>query len=230
MLRGCLLALIILTFAYRCIPDALPPPLNSATVLAFAQSRRSLDFALKQPYRNFSLSSLFLLLSGDVALNPGPRSIYPCGICEQEVTFECKAIRCDNEKCNIWFHHTCVEIDSREYSLLGRSTVQWLCPRCDGINCDKFTFNSFELSCYNSFSPLSGVGSPHTPHSFNSAYTFSPKHTSSPQKKCHRNSQTSPDPSFSNSSPYSSNRSSRNCRPPKKIQLKNSQRQLPECF
>lgn len=211
MLRGCLLVLLTVTFVYRCIPDALPPQLNSTTVQIFAQSRRSLSHVLKQPLRNDSLSTLFLLLSGDVQLNPGPRApIYPCGICEQEVTFECKALRCDNEKCNIWFHHSCVDVDSREYSFLGRSTVQWLCPRCDGINCDTFTFNSFELSCYNSFSPLSGVGSPHSLNSFNSAYTFSPKHASSPNP-CHSNSHKSTSQSFSNSSSSSPNCSSKNC-------------------
>ena len=67
-----------------------------------------------------------------------------------------------------------------EYVLLGRSHVQWLCPRCDSMNCDSFTFNSFELSCHNTFAPLAPDSQYTSITSPSSTDPFSPKHTSSP--------------------------------------------------
>ena len=122
------------------------------------------------------------MLSGDIEANPGPKvkSIYPCGICEYEVTWKCKGICCDN--CNIWFHHTCTNIDSLEYLLLGRANTQWKCPRCDSINVDSFTYNSFEISCHNSFAPLAQAEYRSSLDSISSD-PFTPIHTSSPQQK-----------------------------------------------
>ena len=127
-----------------------------------------------------ALYTIILLLSGDVELNPGPttKSVYPCGICETEVTWQCKGICCDN--CNIWFHHSCANLDSLEYLLLGRSNTQWKCPRCDSINVDSFTYNSLEISCHNSFSPLAQDGYRSSIDSITSD-PFTPTHTSSPQ-------------------------------------------------
>ena len=68
---------------------------------------------------------------------------------------------------------------SADYELLGRAShVQWICPKCDSVNCDTFTFNSFELSTPNFFSPLDTS----TPVSFTSSNpTFFPKSASSPK-------------------------------------------------
>ena len=96
------------------------------------------------------------------------------------MTWQCKGICCENEKCGVWFHHSCVDVDSTEYVLLGRSNVQWLCPICDCMNCDSFTFNSFELSCHNSFDPLASDSQYTSITSPSSTVPFFPKHTSSP--------------------------------------------------
>ena len=134
---------------------------------------------------------LSILLAGDIQTNPGPSSIYPCGICNQEVTLQYKGICCENEKCGVWFHHSCVDVDSAEYVLLGRSNVQWLCPRRDSMNCDSFTFNSFELSCHNSFAPLrqyTSITSPSSTDPFSSKHTSSPNHPTCDSHKSYNRS------------------------------------------
>ena len=157
-------------------PSSLKSPINSL----FAKLRQPKSDCLKIRPDCKSLYAIILLLSGDVELNPGPstKSVYPCGICETEVTWQCKGICCDN--CNIWFHHSCANLDSLEYLLLGRSNTQWKCPRCDSINVDSFTYNSLEISCYNSFAPLAQDGYRSSLDSISSE-PFTPTHTSSPQ-------------------------------------------------
>ncbi|VDI02195.1 Hypothetical predicted protein [Mytilus galloprovincialis] len=47
-----------------------------------------------KPNKNYSMAILILLLAGDIEQNPGPRtkqqSIYPCGLCEHPVTWNCE--------------------------------------------------------------------------------------------------------------------------------------------
>ena len=127
------------------------------------------------PYK--TLLSLALILAGDVQQNPGPRasSVYPCGLCENPVTWNCRGVACDG--CSIWYHGSCIELCTNDYSMLERSNVQWLCHKCDSINCTTFTFRSFSLNCSNVYSPLSDNDL--TLDSMNSS-TFSPLKTSSP--------------------------------------------------
>ena len=109
-------------------------------------------------------------------------------MCDKEAGWESRAICCD--ECQLWVHAACADADS-QYTVIGRDNVQWLCPRCDNINCDTFTFNSFEISCYNSFAPLSDDSQTRSINSFSSSDPFSPKHTSSPQAKQKRSFQNS---------------------------------------
>ena len=47
-----------------------------------------------------------LLLSGQVELNPGPRSPrWPCGSCGKNVNWRCKALECDT--CKTLYHTDC---------------------------------------------------------------------------------------------------------------------------
>ena len=103
---------------------------------------------------NKTLFSIIILLSGDIQSNPGPRttSVYPCGLCESPVTWNCRGVACD--ACSIWYHGSCIEMCSKDYALLNRSCVQWLCHKCDSVNCDSFTFRSFSLNCSNYFTPI----------------------------------------------------------------------------
>ena len=180
MIRGILLIFLLVSIGYRLYSPC--PNLLTSTHSIYVRFRQSLTHLLKSSPRNPCLATLCLLLAGEIELNPGPRSIYLCGICDQEVTWKCKGICCDNEHCNVWFHHVCVDVDSVEYVLLGKSNVSWLCPRCDNVNCDSFTFNSFKVSCHNFFSPLAELNQHHSLHSISSSDPFSPKHTSSPRK------------------------------------------------
>ena len=117
-----------------------------------------------------------LLLSGDVETNPGPdASVYPCGFCDQPVTWNCKGIACDG--CNVWFHLSCADMASCDYDALGRSSVVWPCPRCDSMNCDSFTFRSFEIDSFNYFAPLQSLSST---DSVSSSNPFTPQKASTP--------------------------------------------------
>ena len=83
-----------------------------------------------------SMLILILTLAGDIELNPEPRTkqhnIYPCGLCEHSVTWNCEGICC--EDCSVWHHRSCIELCSADYDLLQRPNVQWLCCKCEIIN------------------------------------------------------------------------------------------------
>ena len=89
-----------------------------------------------------------ILMSGDIELNPGPNSIYPCEYREIPVTWEHQHIA-------IWYHSTCLEYSSNKVELLQRSNVSWICCKCDSQNIDSFTFHSFEFEISNFSSVLS---------------------------------------------------------------------------
>ena len=126
-----------------------------------------------------------LLLSGDIHINPGPRaknsSVFPCGLCEYPVTWSCKGVACDD--CSIWFHQSCIELCSADFELLNHSNIQWKCYKCNSINCDSFTFHSYELENsshgHTCTSPDSNILEDSVP---SSDHHFRPLRTSSPTK------------------------------------------------
>lgn len=143
----------------------------------------------KNQNQTMSVLKLALLLSGDIQQNPGPAkqntTINPCGLCERPVTWEsAQGVCCDN--CSVWVHRSCVELCTEDYELLNRSSVQWLCCRCDSMNVDSFTYHSFELHTYNFFSPLSQLNL--TLDSDLNSSVFEPVHTSSPKSNQNKNS------------------------------------------
>jgi len=125
----------------------------------FGLNIHRIPMASEYPRPLCALTTALLLLSGDVELNPGPRaknaSVFPCGICEQPVTWSCKGAACDN--CDVWYHQSCIELCSADFELLNNSNVSWICYKCDGVNCGSFTFRSYELECSNVYAPLSAV-------------------------------------------------------------------------
>ena len=129
-------------------------------------------------HANSSLGILLLLLAGDIQMNPGPgnRSVFPCGCCDIPVTWSQEGVCCNN--CSVWYHKSCEDLSSRNMSYLGRSSVIWHCCKCDSINVDSFTFNSFELNTSNVFNPLLDIDA--SIDSVDSS-CFSPLQTSSPQ-------------------------------------------------
>lgn len=133
---------------------------------------------------NTTLVLLSIVLSVDIQTNPVPQPIYPCGVCETAVTWQHRAVCCD--QCDIWFHTDCTEICNTWYDHLQRSNVSWLCCRCDGLNVDYFTFHIFELETSNIYSPiacdqsLGSVNSQFSPRVFST-----PKHNHG-KRRSHR--------------------------------------------
>ena len=84
-------------------------------------------------------------------LNPGPpmsgtgslnlSSIFPCGYCEDPVTWEQRGICCDS--CDMWFHKDCVDMRSFTFLAYSTTNVSWICCRCNHSNFDRNLFHSF---------------------------------------------------------------------------------------
>ena len=127
-----------------------------------------------KPKQVSSITLLIIILSGDIQLNPGPSSIYPCGYCELPVTWNhFRAVCCDN--CSLCYHSECIELSSDRINLLQYSNISWICCKCDSQNVDSFTYHSYEFEVSNRFSLLSNLSSIPSVDS-----NFSPKAHSSP--------------------------------------------------
>ena len=98
---------------------------------------------------------LLLLLSGDIATNPGPAgdSMFPCAVCQYGVNWSHKAVACDN--CSVWIHKTCASMDSVTYDQV--ENMSWRCYGCRSINVSSFVYNAYNLNVSNSFAPLAGI-------------------------------------------------------------------------
>ena len=66
----------------------------------------------------------------------------PCGICNGHVLNEHKAVQCD--RCDIWIHTNCCDIDDQTYETLINSSCSWACPGCD---CYNFSDSFFRHQC-----------------------------------------------------------------------------------
>ena len=101
-----------------------------------------------QPQRQVcTLVFLSTLLARDVHCNPGLRqkSYYPCGLCDRDVQCtDCIAW----DDCSIWYHRSCTELFTTDFEVLQRSSVQWMCPKCNSINCDTFPAEAFFLHLF----------------------------------------------------------------------------------
>ena len=108
--------------------------------------------------RNLSHLLLILLLSGQIEMNPGPKtSAYPCGVCQNEVDNNAQALLCD--QCNFWCHTHCVGLSEANYATLVNTSgsFSWICYRCEcpNFHSSLFETKSFELS--NPFSLLTDL-------------------------------------------------------------------------
>lgn len=126
--------------------------------------------------KNRTLTILAIVLAGDVQLNPGPNnnSVYPCAICDLPVTSCCQGVCCD--ECSVWHHKSCMELCTKDYSLLQRSYVQWLCCKCNSLTVSSFSFRSFDVD-QNYYAPIQD---PNVTVDSVSSSVFSPMKTSSP--------------------------------------------------
>ena len=84
---------------------------------------------------NTWLSLSFLLVSGDICPNPGPRNVLdPCGICKKQVKSNQRGICCD--LCYRWFHvrQQCVNMQLKSYRLYADNLdLQWFCNYCSEL-------------------------------------------------------------------------------------------------
>ena len=106
------------------------------------------------PKRTHQLIHLLLILSGQIELNPGPRTVkFPCGECFQAVKWGQKAIACDS--CDQWYHKTCIEMNSILYdNYEDNADLSWECCNCGVKNISLSLFNStLESSTNSSLSP-----------------------------------------------------------------------------
>lgn len=70
---------------------------------------------------------LYLLLLGDVELNPGPTYKYPCTRCET-LRRNQKEIQCNS--CDLWCHTKCTHMSDDAYYKLASSNDSWSCIKC----------------------------------------------------------------------------------------------------
>ena len=141
----------------------------------------------------FSRPNLFLtqllLLSGDVELNPGPPTKYPCGECSRPCKKNQPAILCDN--CESWYHQKCLQMNTAIFEALGDCSFTWICCNCGIPNFSSNIFDqSTSLESSNPFSSLQNLSdqSPQLP--------FRPPQTSTPirpNRNSHENTRNRPE-------------------------------------
>ena len=77
---------------------------------------------------NISLAaSFFVILAGDVSLNPGPIRD-PCVLCAKGCRINQKAVQCD--ECDRWFQAKCINMKNHEYFIACDLTANWSCTDC----------------------------------------------------------------------------------------------------
>ena len=85
-----------------------------------------------------------VILSGDVALNPGPVKD-PCAICQKGCRQNQKAIQCD--LCDKWFHAKCIGMNNTKYRELSNPSMSWQCIKCLFPACDSPVCNPSKKTC-----------------------------------------------------------------------------------
>ncbi|VDI45263.1 Hypothetical predicted protein [Mytilus galloprovincialis] len=124
--------------------------------LVYNISLLNFDWGLpfKHPCRLAYLSMLLITISNNINLNPGPdTSVFPCGSCNEPVTWDEKGIMCDTF--SQWYHVSCQSMSSQTYNILADdSCIAWDCLIYD---CPNYRSVCFELvlTTSNSFSILS---------------------------------------------------------------------------
>ena len=137
-------------------------------------------------------------------------TIYPCGICQEPVTWEQNSICCDT--CELWCHKDCLSMSTTLFTRLANSDTSWLCPTWDAPNFSSVLFNtpitdsnderytiltdsmkslnisnistptSFSVNLSDVFSSPMGNCSPGTPQATSSPHTNTPTRLRTPVK------------------------------------------------
>jgi hypothetical protein len=94
-----------------------------------------------------NLMMFLITISNDINPNPGPENstVYPCGTCDQPVTWEERGIVCDT--CNQWYHATCQSMWSTLYQEhVNNPAIAWDCLACGCPNYSTFCFSALQTS------------------------------------------------------------------------------------
>ena len=102
----------------------LAPEFSPSTVtsICYHLSRRTKQLKYMKPKYVYKLS--ILILSGDIALNPGPVK-FPCILCKRAVAKNHRAVQCD--ECDNWVHIKCAGITPAYYNQLQENDDPWFC-------------------------------------------------------------------------------------------------------
>jgi hypothetical protein len=136
----------------------------------------------RKNYHNTHMSVLILLLlllGGDIEINPGPKSIYPCGICEEAVNDSQRAFCCDG--CDIWYHKTCISMCTQDFEHLENRSISYICYKCNVPNYISNLQHSYTLDTTNLFDLLSNTSGDSLSPNNNLNRQFIPKYHSSPR-------------------------------------------------
>ncbi|CAC5384628.1 unnamed protein product [Mytilus coruscus] len=140
---------------------------------------------IKQYITANGLHLILILLANanDVNQNPGPTqhnnsTIYPCGTCDQPVTWDHRAVRCDTF--DQWFHINCQDIHSgtyRYHTADENTTLRWDCIVCDSPKYNSLCYGSTSIQTENSFRPLEN-----TLNNSTETQNRKPLHSSTPKR------------------------------------------------
>ena len=136
------------TFFSCLTPVSFSKPCSVITLFStqsISRQCQALFFSKSRPSSLVYIALLLLGISWDVELNPGPdsisqESIYPCGTCQNPVTWEQNSICCDT--CDVWFHTDCLSMSTTLFTHLTNSDTSWLCPTCENPNFSSVLFNT----------------------------------------------------------------------------------------
>ena len=98
-----------------------------------------------------------LVIAGDVHVNPGPRlcDIFPCGYCEQHVSWRDMGIACND--CDMWYHKSCVDMSTSEYIRLSEISINWFCFKCNTKNHTGEEYHTYKLDVSNTYDTLNSI-------------------------------------------------------------------------
>lgn len=100
------------------------------------------------PFRHSWIVDCLLLMSGDIALNPG-LVWFPCSVCVRSVHSNQRALQCDI--CQQWIHAACGGVSVEKYQHMSlQMDFFWCCPPCLLVQLPFSTDDSFNA-------PLSSI-------------------------------------------------------------------------